>query len=134
MKPSRLPLVLGLLAAALAPAACGSAPAPHSQPLDGSEFAVQLSAGGSPMQDRLIFSDGIFESTVCTSAGFDKSTYSSRLVAGGTAFDVQCDSPAMGHNDWHGVVNGSHVEGTVVRTPKDGGAPIKSTFSGERTR
>lgn len=117
--------------AAISAAGCGSTGGAHAQPLDGKKFAVTLSSEGqAPMSDDLIFSDGVFESTVCTNAGFAKSAYTTRLVEGGVAFNVQCDSPEYGHNDWHGVAAGDHIEGTVVRTPKSGGTPIKSTFSG----
>jgi hypothetical protein len=120
-----------VVVAAITAAGCGSTGGAKAQPLDGKKFAVTLTPDGqAPMSDDLIFKDGVFESTVCTNAGFAKSAYSTRLVAGGVAFDVQCDSPEYGHNDWHGVAAGDHIEGTCVRTPKSGGAPIKSTFDG----
>ena len=124
-----------VFAAAVAAAGCASTDGTKPQPLDGRRFAVTLaSEGQAPMSDDLIFKDGVFESTVCTNAGFAKAPYTTRLVAGGVAFDVQCDSPEYGHNDWHGLAAGDHIEGTVVRTPKGGGTPIKSTFAGAAAR
>ncbi len=124
-----------VVAAAVAAAGCGSTGGARKQPLDGKKFVVSLAAEGqAPMSDDLIFKDGVFESTVCTSAGFSKAPYTSRLVAGGVAFDVQCDSPEYGHNEWHGIASDDHVNGTVVRTPKGGGAPIRSTFAGDVAR
>ncbi len=127
-------LLLAVLA--LGPAACaGTGGGAHDQALDGRRYAVSLTPEGqSAMPDDLIFQNGTFESTVCTRAGFAKTTYATRLVAGGIAFDAQCDSPEFGHNDWHGVVAGDHVSGVVVRTPKNGGAPVKSAFSGDVAR
>jgi hypothetical protein len=126
---------LWVVAAVFAATGCASPGGASPQPLDGRKFAVTLSAEGqAPMSDDLIFKDGVFESTVCTNAGFAKSAYTTRLVAGGVAFDVQCDSPEYGHNDWHGLATGDRIEGTCVRTPKNGGAPIKSTFSGAAAR
>jgi len=90
--------------------------------------------GQAPVADDLVFSDGEFESALSTYAGFAKSPYSTRLVAGGIAFDSQCDNPERGRNEWHGVAADDRIEGTVVRTPKGGGAPIKATFTGERVR
>ena len=136
MKPSRRSSVAAsVFAVLLASAACSSAGGAHARRLDGRSFVVSLvPEGQAPMKDDLIFADGVFESTVCTNAGFSKSAYSTHPVGGGTAFDVQCDSAEYGHNDWHGVVEGDHVAGTVVRTPKGGGAPVNSTFAGDAVR
>ncbi len=106
------------------------------RPLDGATFNVTLKPQGQePMADKLTFTDGTFESTSCIAAGFKKAPYSTKVVSGGaTQFTVECDSPTMGHNVWHGVVTGNHVEGTLVRTPKGGGVPVMGTFTGERER
>lgn len=98
--------------------------------MDGRTYKVTLTGpGGETMADDLYFRNGRFESTVCTSAGFNVVPYSANTVEGGMTFTVNCDSPKMGHNEWQGTAKDDHIEGTVTRTPKDG-APIHSTFSG----
>jgi hypothetical protein len=98
--------------------------------LDGRSYKVTMvGPGGEKMADDLYFRNGRFESTVCTSAGFNVVPYSVQTVEGGMIFTAQCDSPKMGHNEWHGTARGDAIEGTVTRTPKEG-APIPSTFSG----
>jgi hypothetical protein len=98
--------------------------------LDGRSYKVTMvGPGGDKMSDDLFFRNGRFESTVCTSAGFNVVPYHVQTVEGGMIFTAQCDSPKMGHNEWHGTARGDEIEGTVTRTPKEG-APISSTFSG----
>lgn len=119
-----------VFAAAAALVSCASSSGGGSEPLDGRSYKVTLvSPSGDKMADDLFFKGGKFESTVCTSAGFAVSPYHAQAVEGGESFTVECDSPSMGHNEWHGTAKGDQIEGTVVRTPK-GGAPINSTFSG----
>jgi hypothetical protein len=99
--------------------------------LDGRTYKVTLvSPGGNQMADDLMFRNGRFESSVCTSAGFTVVPYHVQTVENGFRFNAQCDSPKMGHNEWEGIVHGDQIDGTVVRTPKEG-APIASTFSGK---
>jgi hypothetical protein len=130
--------------AAVAPSTGSDRPASQggllrADPLDGRTYAVTLrpegtSDPGDVMTDRLVFADGLFESTLCTKAGFRSAPYATRMVAGGFAFDVECDSPTMGHTVWHGVADAAHVNGTVTRTAKDGDTPILSRFSGDILR
>src|SRR5258705_11758947 len=110
---SRL-FVIGMLGAATGLAACASQDNRHFDgPLGGSTFAVTLRPEGQePMPDRLVFSSGTFESTMCTRAGFNVPDYQGTTESGGWGFYAKCDSPSMGHNDWHGVVVGDHIEGT----------------------
>jgi hypothetical protein len=127
------PLFVAL--AAVSSAACASTDDARPQPLDGRTYAVSLVGDGqAPASDDLVFADGSFESALSSYSGFKKSPYSTRLVAGGVAFDVSSDSPEHGRNEWHGVAAGRAIEGTVVRTPKNGDAPITATFAGERVR
>src|SRR5438309_1523423 len=61
--------------------------AQRERPLDGESFSVVLRPQGQePMKDRLTFEDGVFESSVCTNAGFPKSPYTTRPLADGVAF------------------------------------------------
>ena len=135
MQTLRTLALTGLLAAACACASSQSKVA--SQPaLAGSKFQVALvPQGQQPMDDTLIFTPDSFESTVCTNAGFARVPYATQVEPDGSVtFTASCDSPSFGHNDWRGTVVGDHIEGSVVRTPKDGGEPIRSTFSGSRNQ
>ena len=134
MRCTRMLFAMAMLGGATAIAGCASqSSSSRSHELDGTAYDVALRPDGQePMRDRLIFDRGEFESTVCTGAGFRKSAYTESSAEGAKAFAVQCDSPSMGHNDWHGTLVGEHIEGTLVRTPKDGGTPIHCTFAGDR--
>jgi hypothetical protein len=102
--------------------------------LDGRTYKVTLvGPDGGKMDDDLLFRNGRFESTVCTSAGFNVVPYHVQTIEDGFVFNAQCDSPKMGHNEWQGTVHGDQIEGTVKRTPKDG-ATIASTFSGAQVK
>jgi hypothetical protein len=106
------------------------------QGLAGSTFRVALvPSGQAAMDDTLIFTPESFESTVCTKAGFSPAPYSTQVESDGrVTFTASCDSETYGHNDWRGTVVGDHIEGSCVRTPKSGGEPVRSTFSGDRAR
>ena len=115
--------------------ALGSTTSTLTSNFAGSVFEVSLvPTGREPMKDTLTFTEGSFESSVCTQAGFPRVPYATQVEPNGhVAFSASCDSETMGHNEWHGTVVGDHIEGAVDRTPKGGGAPIRSTFSGDRT-
>lgn len=125
-----LTLVLAVAAASTL-VSCKCPPAGGTaQRLDGRSYKVTLvSPAGEKMADDLYFRNGRFESSVCTSAGFNVVPYHVETIDGGFRFSAQCDSPKMGHNEWQGMVRGDDIEGMVTRTPKEGG-PIASSFSG----
>ena len=131
MNPVRSLSLACTLAAVSLLASCKCPPAGDTAArLDGRSYKVTLVApNGEKMSDDLLFRNGRFESTVCTSAGFNVVPYSVQTIEDGMRFTAQCDSPKMGHNEWRGMVKGDQIEGMVTRTPKEG-APIASSFSG----
>ena len=126
-----LSFVLALAAAPLLASCASPPPGDTAARLDGRTYKVMLiGPDGGKLTDDLYFRDGRFESSVCTSAGFSPVAYHVQTIEDGYTFSAQCDSPTMGHNEWHGKARGEMIEGTVTRTPKEG-APIASTFSGQ---
>jgi hypothetical protein len=98
--------------------------------LDGVSYDVTLSfPGEAPMQDKLRFAGGRFESTACSSLGFPQWTdYQATRDGGALGFAVTTRHPAGTTMEWKGHVVGSAIEGTAVRTMN--GQRSVATFRG----
>ena len=117
-----------VLLVSLAAVACGSpssrAPAASAvtttsaTSLDGATYDVSLAfPGEAPISDSLVFVNGKFESTACTSMGFPEWTnYEARAERGGTSFAVTTHNPGGASIEWTGTVRAGAVEGSLVRT------------------
>ena len=84
--------------------------------LDGKTFSGVIGQTGqtATQPDDLIFQDGTFESTLCTTQGYGKAAYKTKPLAEGLEFTVEATSANGGRKQWHGVANGDQIEATVV--------------------
>lgn len=119
-----------------APVYASNSGSTRASTLEGRQYDVTLrpTNGQAPVATRLTFADGRLDSTACSSVGFAKAPYAAQNTTNGTRFNAGCDSAKIGHNDWQGTVNGDRIEGTVVTTPRNGGAPVRCPFSGTAVR
>jgi hypothetical protein len=86
--------------------------------LDGRSYEITLEVPGEPaVKDTLLFANGQFESTACTSLGFPKwSTYAARADGEAIGFQGLAKHPSGTTMDWNGKAKSDRVEGTAMRT------------------
>jgi hypothetical protein len=92
-----------------------SAPLPI---LDGRSYEVTLEIpDSSPVKDTLIFANGKFQSTACTSLGFPQwSDYTAQPDTGAVAFHALAKHSSGTTMDWNGKIEGDLVSGMANRT------------------
>ena len=98
--------------------------------LDGQTFQGRVCPGESKSgdSDRLVFSNGAFDSNACRAYGFTMSPYTARYATDGTHFSadaVNCDGQT---NRWEGVVKGDDVSGTMQHLNSAGKVTDKYHF------
>ncbi len=98
--------------------------------LDGKTFTGQIGPQGKTdgQADDFVFSDGSFESTLCTTFGYGKGAYQTESKDGAVTFTAETTSKDGGTMQWHGAVKEDQIEGTVVSTEK--GKASTSWFKG----
>ena len=109
-----------------------AAPLAHAAgALDGKTFSGVIGKKGetATQPDSLVFKDGTFESTLCTTFGYGTGAYQTTPQDEGMTFTAQTTSGTGGTMDWHGVVIGDQIEATV--TTMENGQKSESWFQGK---
>ncbi|HTF90061.1 MAG TPA: hypothetical protein VK843_16725 [Planctomycetota bacterium] len=98
--------------------------------LDGETFEGMVCPGESKTgdSDRLVFSNGAFDSNACRAYGFTMSPYSATAAADGTHFSADAINADGEKNHWEGVVKGEDVSGTMEHSNASGKVTDKYRF------
>jgi hypothetical protein len=91
--------------------------------LDGSVWDVKVKKDvffSFSHQDTLAFDRGRFTSARFLSEGYRPSGYSARKIQEGSSWEASSPCGNGSQMDWHGVVQGDQIEGTVVLTASSG--------------
>jgi hypothetical protein len=89
-----------------------------SLPLDGSRFRAGIVREGQPVQDVIVFKDGIFSSEMCRRYNFDDAPYWTRTRGDTVQFRAELNNPTDGRMVWEGSVADGLLQGTVHWTRK----------------
>jgi hypothetical protein len=100
-------------------------PVAHAGPIDGRQYSASIVRDDAdedeesrPLVDRLIFSDGMFSSEICTQYNFTEAPYWTRMEGDQVHFLVELTSPTDGTMLWKGIIRGDTLEGTMRWTKK----------------
>jgi hypothetical protein len=101
-----------------------------SGPLDGMTFEGMVCPGEAKTgdKDRLVFSNGAFDSNACRPYGFTMAPYAANRGADGTHFSadaINCDGEK---NHWEGLVRGDDISGTLQHSNAAGKVTDKYRF------
>ncbi|MBA3625259.1 MAG: hypothetical protein H0W48_12590 [Methylibium sp.] len=84
--------------------------------LDGRSFhGIVLEAGKTEGDaDTPMFADGRFGSTACDRHGYGDGTYTARRDGDRIQFDAETERAQWGRLQWHGMVTGHRLDGTLT--------------------
>ena len=107
---------LGMLGVAVVMGCWGAVSLCASGSLDGKTFTGTIAPKSQTegREDRFVFQDGQFESTLCETFGYGKGVYQSQPKPEGMEFTAETASTTGGRMQWKGLVKGDVIEGTAL--------------------
>jgi hypothetical protein len=97
-------------------------PVAVAAPLDGRTFSARIVRAGSgedgPLEDELLFSDGMFSSAICKTYNFAEAPYWVRREGDRIHFLAELTNPTDGTMLWKGTIEGGTLDATMQWTKK----------------